>query len=372
MSNHPRAVRHGAVVFATASVLAVGCAELAGLGDFGDAGLNGSGGSNGTTTSATAGGNSSSGGQGGQAGGGGAAACSDGIDCTVDTMGPEGCAHTPDDSLCDDGFACTSDVCGADGCNHGTDDAACDDGNPCTTGNCDEAQGCVQTAVADDTGCGDGKCDEPFQCMSGSCAGTLTCPGQSVCDPAGVCTGCTGDADCPSAVVGAWSACSCSGECTTSGMRQRSVTTFSCASGTFEQVVTVEPEACNCDTEDAPCTDDGNHCTNDLCKNGVCSHIVLGDGTQCGLGQNFLCCGGSCKYTQEDDQHCGGCYVVCQGTLGCDTGYCRSCNADGDCTQNGLAGFTCNTSQNADRCQCSDDASCPMPWQDCNASHKCR
>jgi hypothetical protein len=131
---------------------------------------------------------------------------------------------------------------------------------------------------------------------------------------------------------------------------------------------------CNCATEDDPCTDDGNACTNDLCKSGICTHLALDDGLQClgNPGQNYLCCGGNCKFTQGDDLHCGGCYVECKGALACNTGYCRSCVDDNHCSQDVSAGFTCNKSMGADRCQCDTNSSCPMPWQFCDNTHKCR
>jgi hypothetical protein len=230
----------------------------------------------------------------------------------------------------------------------------------------------VQAAVADGTGCGDGSCDQPFECTGGVCSGSLACPGQSTCN-AGVCTGCVSAADCPSDVVGNWSACSCKAECSTTGTRQRDVTSFNCNAGTCEQQTTMEMGSCSCVTDGDPCSVDGNTCTTDVCAGGACTHVPLPDGSQClGEGQNYLCCGGSCKATQSDHDHCGGCFVDCAGTLGCNNGYCRACVDDQDCSDHVSAGFTCNQSANPNRCQCSNNASCPMSWQFCNNLNKCR
>jgi len=352
MSSSVRALSWCLVASGSGLLLAMGCGQIAGIGDFGDAETTATGGAatGGAATGGAATGGAATGGDNGGGGGqGGAATCSDEIDCTVEVMGPEGCVRTLDDSLCDDD-------------------------NPCTTGSCVDELGCVQTPAADASGCGNGECDAPFECDSGTCSGVLECPGSSQCN-SGTCTDCLGDPDCPSDIVPIWSACACSGECATSGMQERSVTTFTCdVSGDCQQGVDVQMQGCSCDTEDDPCSSDGNSCTRDRCKSGVCTSSTVADGTVClsGQGQNYLCCGGTCRFTQNNDAHCGGCGVVCQGALSCADGYCRSCSTDDQCSQDVSAGFTCNKSMGADRCECDGSASCPLPWHVCDAVSKCR
>ena len=70
--------------------------------------------------------------------------CSDGIDCTVDSLtvvGNEGvCSHTAVDAACDDGLWCNgAETCSAtEDCQAGTA-PVCDDSVDCTDDSCDEA-----------------------------------------------------------------------------------------------------------------------------------------------------------------------------------------------------------------------------------------
>jgi hypothetical protein len=61
-----------------------------------------------------------------------AAECSDNVPCTTDDCGPNGCSHTPDDSLCPGG-QCDPQL----GCIACRSDEDCDDGLPCTEDLCD-------------------------------------------------------------------------------------------------------------------------------------------------------------------------------------------------------------------------------------------
>lgn len=133
--------------------------------------------------------------------------CDDGVECTEDACGREGCEFTPVRSRCDDGVPCTQDVCTLDGCIVIPDDRECDDGIECTADVC-EAQGCVSTPV--DTACDDGiECTVDVcadqGCISSAddalCVEAAPC-GVAVCEPASGCVvlspgeGCDDGLDC--------------------------------------------------------------------------------------------------------------------------------------------------------------------------------
>src|SRR5262245_5273602 len=61
--------------------------------------------------------------------------CDDGIACTFDGCGTNGCLHFPAEEACDDGNVCTTDVCSVvSGCAHSNNFLPCDDGEACTSG----------------------------------------------------------------------------------------------------------------------------------------------------------------------------------------------------------------------------------------------
>lgn len=64
--------------------------------------------------------------------------CDDGVDCTLDVCGREGCAHSTDDTRCDDGLFCDGiESCSLSGCVMGT--VPCNDAVDCTHDRCLEA-----------------------------------------------------------------------------------------------------------------------------------------------------------------------------------------------------------------------------------------
>ncbi len=98
---------------------------------------------------------------------------------------------------------------------------------------------------------------------------------------------------------------------------------------------------CLFELADAPCTDDGNACTRDICNGaGVCQHPASPAGTTCSDGnactENDQCvgtiCMGGAPVTCNDDDECT--VDTCEPTLGClfeigvETPECDSC-ADG-------------------------------------------
>jgi hypothetical protein len=136
-----------------------------------------------------------------------AAECSDQIACTKDTCGPNGCAHTPDNSLCLQGQFCDPQL-GCVGCRNAGD---CNDDKPCTVdecvmGNvcahtvkdCGKAQYCTANGCVDciaDSDCqiysGPGTQALPSECVTNVCSGgkcvekALDCGEQMCCPPYG-------------------------------------------------------------------------------------------------------------------------------------------------------------------------------------------
>ncbi len=115
-----------------------------------------------------------------------AAACDDGVDCTVDECDEEAdsCSQRPDDGLCDDGLWCNgTERCDAlAGCLPGPA-PDCDDGVRCTVDECDAvSDSCSQRP--DDGLCDDGRwCNGAERCdaQAGCVAGAAPCPA-AVCD----------------------------------------------------------------------------------------------------------------------------------------------------------------------------------------------
>jgi hypothetical protein len=87
------------------------------------------------------------------------------------------------DTDCDDGIPCTRDACGREGCMHSTDDAVCNDGLFCNGVETCSLGGCVAGAAqcADGIDCTDDRCIE----ASDSCAhdpDDARCPLSNTCD----------------------------------------------------------------------------------------------------------------------------------------------------------------------------------------------
>lgn len=99
--------------------------------------------------------------------------CSDNIDCTVDTCGAGGCAHTPNDTLCPNAGHCSPSL----GCVACRGDKDCDDGVGCTTDTCNM--------------------------QNNTCLHFSNCP-TGYCDAkSGACVQCVSDSDCQGGVVSA-------------------------------------------------------------------------------------------------------------------------------------------------------------------------
>jgi hypothetical protein len=159
--------------------------------------------------------------------------CDDGQACTVDTCNPAvGCVHTPYDAACDDHDPCTRDRCDpARGCVHGAQrlGTVCDDGDPCTTGDRCRATGCAGDAM---------KCSDPYACTDDRCV-------------AGRCESTPADSNCDG------------GACAQASCRPGD------PAADRRGCVTTPVE------EGQPCTDDGVACTDDVCTDGGCLHVPV-------------------------------------------------------------------------------------------------
>lgn len=164
--------------------------------------------------------------------------CDDGDPCTTDSCRGLGvCVFEP--VRCDDGNACTVDQCDATGaCRHAA--GGCDDGNPCT------ADVCTGTACANTALDGDPCPDDGFSCTDDACtAGTCAhVPIDSRCVPAGVCTSTACVPVAPDADAAG------------------------CLAGT------ALPEG-------AECAEDGEPCTDDVCRDEGCVHASVPDVATC-------------------------------------------------------------------------------------------
>jgi hypothetical protein len=230
-----------------------------------------------------------------------------GKDCPAD-------ARQPDGTACDDGNACTrTDRCRSGSC-AGSDPVACTPVDGChLAGSCDPATGACSSPVSpDNVACDDGNdCTTADSCHAGACGGLRV---------AGCCTV---DADCGDAFactedrcvdhacmhVPLDERCAASPECTRSA----------CAPGE------AGADALGCVPRPAGdggyCREDGDPCTIDACRTGVCEHEPDGSGPRCPMLANPLravldlllrarglqtavgCTGGStaCEVTSEVD-----------------------------------------------------------------------
>ena len=164
--------------------------------------------------------------------------CDDGNPCTIDSCHGLGvCVFEP--VRCDDGNACTVDRCDATGACHYTA-GGCDDRNPCTTDVCDGTT-CVNTALDGDPCPDDGVSCTDDTCTAGSC---LHLPIDSRCVPPGQCT------------------------------------STACA----PQATDADAAGCLPGTplpEGAECAEDGEPCTDDVCRANSCVHASVPDVATC-------------------------------------------------------------------------------------------
>ncbi|MSP91930.1 MAG: hypothetical protein EXR79_09060 [Myxococcales bacterium] len=252
-----------------------------------------------------------------------AAACSDGLPCTVDACDKlKGCAHTPMTGPCNDGNACTAgDTCAGAACVPGPAQV-CADNSACTLDGCAPATGCTHDAKPFEgkvCGSGAGACG-PAACAAGVCVGI----GANPCNDGNPCTddSCISGQGCSHAANAA--ACSDGNPCTTGD---------GCAIG-----------ACK-PGGPTPCGD-GNSCTDDNCTKATgCTHAqnvaTCDDDDACSVTDT--CAAGACKGSPK----------VCDDGVACTLDACipggmcsvsaaamegKACPPPGACNANGTCG----------------------------------
>ncbi len=218
----------------------------------------------------------------------GNAECNDFNPCTDDACVDGGCVNEPNNAACDDGLFCNGDdTCSGGSCQtHQGDpcqdaeicvegqgrcvdcvsaDDCQDDGNVCTDMVCQDGQ-CV--AANNNAACDDGLfCNGADSCFGGSCQAHQGDPcGNEFCsEEQGACVECLADRDCPLDLIGEWGRCGgFDTECDETGFQSRTVTQFSCVSGSCVGSSASQVQSCERDTE-------GQSCRGGTCISGECN-----------------------------------------------------------------------------------------------------
>jgi hypothetical protein len=144
--------------------------------------------------------------------------CDDGIECTHDACGKDGCIFTPDDTLCGDDAPCTIDVCTLDGCAFVPDHTQCDDGVDCTDDSC-EPDGCLfepnEFHCEDGIQCTVDACTPQgctFEPDDGLCYETPSCE-VLACDPGAGCVVISEPTPCDDGIECTFDGCDAAGQC---------------------------------------------------------------------------------------------------------------------------------------------------------------
>jgi hypothetical protein len=257
--------------------------------------------------------------------------------CTTDKCDDAGkCVHENNKLPCDDGNACTlNDACGAGGkCAGGKSlDVAkdCqDDGNPCTDNACDPKTGCTHKTRSDGEDCDDGnKCTANNVCKGGNCdAGiAVTCEKSTnpcstyVCEPN---EGCVAKAASQGAACDNGDACDVDDVC-------------------------IDKQ---CKGKPLPGIDDGNPCTDKVCKTVNGKPVI--DKAPSKLGAKCDDKVGCTKQDQCDGKgKCAGLNLVCNDGNPCTDDACdeKKCLKPTDC------GY-CASTPKKDGDPCDDGSKC--------------
>lgn len=247
--------------------------------------------------------------------------CADGVCCDVVCEGqciscalPESlgtCSPVADGAECSDDLACTDgDQCQGGECVPGDEMDCTGLNSDCSTGSCDEAGGGCISTITPDTCAIDDECytaEEPH--------------------PDVKCQMCL-----PEKSKVKWSIalgkCHIEDECYAMGDSLGAEGCLVCNPSKPEEESKAE--------DDTACDDDGNPCTDDVCDDGICTHVnndenICSDGDDCTLGD--ACVGGMCEgttYSCDDGLPCTN--DICDGNSGCQNkvkdGFCA---VDGEC-----------------------------------------
>lgn len=177
--------------------------------------------------------------------------CDDGDTCTTGDACRQGeCTGTRVD--CDDHIACTQDLCTSSGCVHQPSDALCDSGQ-CSVATCRpgdaaaDGHGCIAVEVGEGDACtDDGVSCTDDRCTTGSCLHfpiDSRCPGTASCSQAACAPG-DDAADASGCISGA------------------------------------------AGTEGGVCAEDGDPCSDDRCRGGLCDHQLISQHVTCAPVEN--------------------------------------------------------------------------------------
>ena len=353
--------------------------------------------------------------------------CDDNDPCTDDQcVPPTGCEYTVNTAQCDDGDGCTSDDTCTDGNCQGAP-TLCDDGNPCTDDSCDSVTGC--TAAANTAVCDDGnECTNADHCASGACIGTPSscddndpCTADSCADgacihgPAQDGVACDDNSLCTSfdfcvqgECQGLGIQCDDSNPCTentcvdSDGCTYLPITGTSCddnnpctgndtcangtcagGSGSGGAITCDDNDPCTDDScvptigcqytvNTAPCDDDDNDCTADVCSDGTCTHADVENNTPCTDDGNpctgDVCVLGVCAHPVASNNTCndGDPCTTQDFCIGVDcTGLPTDCDDDNNCTNDScVPGIGCSSLPNNNYC---DDDKNPCTKDICDS-----
>jgi hypothetical protein len=278
------------------------------------------------------------------------------------------------DTICNSADTCISGICQANLADAGTpcgSQTSTDCDRPDT---CDGFGACLVNYRPTGTSCGDPtdtECDNPDSCDgAGGCVDNLEpagmgcgdptdtdCDNPDTCDGVGNClvhyepvdTACgnPADTDCdnPDTCDGAGT---CLANFESAGLICGDINTTACSyPDTCDSAGACQP---NDRPDDEPCTPDGNDCTADVCRSGVCMNLFEPEGTPCGDDSDTDC---------DDPDTCDGNGVCLPNT----TGEGEPCE-DGDfCTANDVC--------IGGACVAGDDDPCPGPDGDDDCSESC-
>jgi hypothetical protein len=184
-------------------------------------------------------------------------------------------------------------------------------------------------------------CNGSEVCGGGTCTSPGSpCSGSAICDEnANVCTGCINNSDCGPPSYGGWGGCSgYSSDCDEGGTQSRSVTTYSCVSGTCQASTGSESQNCSRDT-------DGNGCESTSCSgwSGCTGFSDQCDesGSQSRTCTDYTCRSGSCQGSDRNESQ--GCGRSTNGNQ-CADPFCSTCNCGNfadDCDNSGSCAITC-------------------------------
>jgi hypothetical protein len=327
--------------------------------------------------------------------------CDDGLACTTDGCGPNGCLNTTaaDGAPCADDNLCTgNDVCVAGKCAGGPA-LNCNDGNSCTLDFCDNFFGCKHTGTNNNLACDDNSVCTTYEvCLGGSCQGgekkqcddKLPCTVDS-CDPVKGCVAVPGNSGAPcddGSVCTPSDACSF-GNCTGKNVcEDGNPCTMDDCSGSVTGACTHKSNPGACD-DGNPCTtgetcatgkctggkttacDDGNPCTSDACNpaTGQCAASPVADGAACNDNNactaNDGCKAGVCQGSSQGQagQACSDgneCTVgdTCDAGGKCVGGALNSCNDGNLCTTDACDALAKKCTNTANALPCDDKDAC--------------